>query len=264
MSKSTQVNASSYTFDVSQYLQRIGLSAPQTIDLDVLTTLQLAHLKAIPFENLDIHYGNSISLNLDCVYEKVINNGRGGFCYELNGLFHNLLKSLGFNAKLVSARVSRPDGSYGPEFDHLAIVVSLNYKKYLADVGFGRFAFSPILIPHGINESVEESDYRIDRQGDDTFLVSRLDNRVLLPEYLFTQKERHLPDFQEMCTHHQTSSESNFTKGKVISILTDNGRKTLTDTQLKYAGTNGTEASNFDPEDFEMYLEQEFGIIISR
>ena len=91
----------------------------------------------VPFENLDIIYGNSIVLKLERIYDKIVKRGRGGFCYELNGMFSWLLRELRYNISLVSARVIKEDGSYGQEFDHLGIIVYIGDKKYLVDVGFG-------------------------------------------------------------------------------------------------------------------------------
>ena len=94
-------------YEISKYLQRINYSGDLIPTFDRLCKLQKIHLLNIPFENLDIHYGNKIVLDVDKIYNKIINRRRGGFCYELNGLFFTLLKSLGFDAKRISARVLR-------------------------------------------------------------------------------------------------------------------------------------------------------------
>ena len=83
-----------------------------------------AHLLAVPFENLDIHLGRPISLDQDALFGKIVTRRRGGFCYELNGLFALLLRELGFEVTLLSAGVARADGGFGPEFDHLTLLVS--------------------------------------------------------------------------------------------------------------------------------------------
>ena len=101
--------------DVSQYLARIQVDAPTRIDQASLAKLQLAHLKAVPFENLDIHYGKHITLDVDQFFEKIVVNKRGGFCYEINGLFHALLCELGFKAKIISACTSGADGGFAEE-----------------------------------------------------------------------------------------------------------------------------------------------------
>ena len=76
-------------------------------DLGTLSRLQHRHLMSIPFENLDIHWGQRIVLDTEAFYDKIVTGGRGGFCYELNGLFNELLQQIGFTTRLVSAQVFR-------------------------------------------------------------------------------------------------------------------------------------------------------------
>ena len=91
--------------DKGKYLDRIKYSGGLEPSLDLLKKLQKNHLLNIPFENLDIHFKVAIKLNIDRIYEKIVQNNRGGFCYEINGLFYELLRSIGFKAKRISARV---------------------------------------------------------------------------------------------------------------------------------------------------------------
>jgi N-hydroxyarylamine O-acetyltransferase len=106
--------------------------------------LQNFHLKAIPFENLDIHLNNPIILDIDSIYDKIINRNRGGFCHELNGLFYCLLKQTGFEVKMISAEVFGKNGIYSEDFDHMGIIADIGGQSYLVDVGFGKFSFSPL------------------------------------------------------------------------------------------------------------------------
>jgi arylamine N-acetyltransferase len=91
--------------EISKYFERVHYNGAIVPTLQLLNTLQKLHLLNVPFENLDIHYKVPIELNLTNIFEKVINKRRGGFCYELNGLFYKLLRSIGFHVKMVSARV---------------------------------------------------------------------------------------------------------------------------------------------------------------
>src|SRR5690625_6632327 len=90
-------------------------------------------MKQIPFENLDVGRKIPIYLNLETIYEKVVQQKRGGFCYEVNGLFHWLLVTLGFQAQLVAATVKRPSGVWAKTDTHVGIIVELNDKQYLVD-----------------------------------------------------------------------------------------------------------------------------------
>ena len=121
--------------EVSSYLDRIGYHGPKVPGVATLLALHRAHLLNVPFENLDIPLGKRITLSIPSLYEKIVLRNRGGFCYELNGLFCWLLERLGFHVTMHSARVfdsKKP----GPEFDHLVLQVQVE-TKWLADVGFG-------------------------------------------------------------------------------------------------------------------------------
>ena len=129
------------TMDISPYLQRIKYEGSIRPEPATLRALQLAHLTSVPFENLDIHLARPITLDLPYLFNKIISHRRGGFCYELNGLFAWLLRELGYHVTLLSASDAKSDGSFGPEFDHLALLVQcpaeMDISHWLVDVGWG-------------------------------------------------------------------------------------------------------------------------------
>ena len=138
--------------DVKTYLQRINLEIVDSINLNFLKKLQKNHLLNIPFENLDIHIGRPIDLDIEKISNKILHNNRGGFCYELNGIFCELLISLGYNAHYISASVFNKEHGFGPELDHMAILVQLENLEYLVDVGFGRFTLEPLKLVIGVEQ----------------------------------------------------------------------------------------------------------------
>ena len=73
--------------NLDRYLERIDFRDSPSLDLDTLRSLHRSHLAAIPYENLDIHLGRSLQLDLGEMYRKIVLDGRGGWCYEMNGLF---------------------------------------------------------------------------------------------------------------------------------------------------------------------------------
>ena len=119
-----------FMLDLPAYLERIDYRGPTAPAAGTLRALHRAHMFAVPFENLDIHLGRTILCDVDRFLEKIVNRRRGGFCYELNGAFAALLTALGFEVTLLSARVARPDASFGPEFDHLALRVSCSGRHW--------------------------------------------------------------------------------------------------------------------------------------
>src|SRR5689334_17036776 len=107
--------------DIPTYLQRIAYRGSLQPTAATLRALHQAHMLAVPFENLDIHLGRPLLLDRPALFEKIVARRRGGFCYELNGLFAALLQALGFDVTMLSARVARTQGGFGPEFDHLTL-----------------------------------------------------------------------------------------------------------------------------------------------
>jgi len=122
--------------DITAYLQRINYRGSLAPSAQTLRELQLAHLFAVPFENLSIHSAEPIVLNDDALFEKIVLRRRGGFCYELNGLFAALLRQLGFEVTMLSAGVNNSEGVFGPDFDHMTLLVvpsEDSEERWLAD-----------------------------------------------------------------------------------------------------------------------------------
>jgi N-hydroxyarylamine O-acetyltransferase len=246
--------------DIKCYLQRIKVFTRIQVDLGTLFIFQKNHLLNVPFENLDIHNGKKIKLGPDLIYQKVVTNKRGGFCYELNGLFYYLLKNIGFKVKLISGRVFQKDGNYSPEFDHLAIIATINSDDYLVDVGFGKFSLEPLLLKLNCTLDDQFGQFEFDRYDTEYFRINQRTNGSLKPLYIFKNLARNLEDFGDMCHYHQTSAESSFTKNKVISIFTSNGRITLSENQVKVTTEAVEKILVHDPKQFDYMLNQYFNI----
>ena len=131
---------------VEPYLRRIGVdvqTGPPTAEL--LAALQLAHLVAVPFENLHVYHRRGQRTDVEWSYRKIVEERRGGWCFEANGAFGALLRALGFGVDYVSCRVwESADGSWGPEFDHLGLVVRTDDERFFVDVGFGDCCIHPL------------------------------------------------------------------------------------------------------------------------
>jgi N-hydroxyarylamine O-acetyltransferase len=213
--------------DIDAYLDRLGVARPAAPDLATLRHLQERHLAAVPFENLSSHLGEPVVLAEDALFAKIVHRRRGGFCYELNGLFAALLRALGYDASLHAGQVFRRDGTLGPPLDHAAIVVSLA-EDWLVDVGFGRFSRHPLRL--------SAVDPQPDSEGE--FLVLDAphgDFDVLLdgkPQYRLERRPRPLADFIPMAWWQTTSPESHFTRSLTCSRPTSQGRVTLSGDRL--------------------------------
>lgn len=214
------------------YLRRIGYDGLRTPTADTLRQLHLAHLLAVPFENLSIHWGEPIILDDQALFEKIVGRRRGGFCYELNGLFAALLRELGFEVQMLSAAVVNSEGQDGPEFDHMALLVTLE-ECWLADVGFGDSFRYPLRLDERREQLEGERAYRIEEEADGRLLMSQREGMgAWQPQYRFTRTPYEYSDYAAMCHYHQTSPESHFTRRRVCSKATAGGRITLSEMRL--------------------------------
>lgn len=246
--------------NADKYLERIGLSNASTADRETLDSLQFAHLLAVPFENLDIHWKRPIVLDTEKFYNKIVGEKRGGFCYELNGLFNELLISIGFKTRLISARVFNGT-THGAEYDHAAIIVTIGENEFLADVGFGDFSARPLEFVLDSEQADAAGTFVVRRFDDEYFEVAKRAGGEWKSEYIFKDTARSLSEFAEMCDHQQYSPESHFTKGKLCSIMTENGRKTLTDrTLITTADGERREIAVESEKNFDRILSEEFSI----
>ena len=216
--------------DVDAYLRRIEYDGPRQPSTKTLHSLHRQHLFTVPFENLDIPLGTPIDLDLERIYDKIVTRRRGGFCYELNGLFAHLLRGMGFQVQMLSARVRREEGGFGPEFDHMLLKVDLD-EPWLVDVGFGDSFVDPIVFHAGGADHVNEHRYVVLPFGDEWQLL-REDEKGQTPLYAFRDVAYGLRDYQEMCAFHQNSPESHFTKSWICSRATPEGRITLANMRL--------------------------------
>jgi N-hydroxyarylamine O-acetyltransferase len=196
------------------------------------------------------------------LFDKVVLRRRGGFCYELNGLFASLLGQLGFNVTMLSAGVARPGGGFGPDFDHMTLMVSLE-ERWLVDVGFGDSFRQPLLLDRRDVQQQEERSYLI-VENDDHLLLKESDRGgEWKDQFRFTLRPHVLSDYETMCHYHQTSPESTFTQRRVCSVARRDGRTTLSDMRLiETEGGERRERTLKDEREYAAVLEREFGIII--
>lgn len=219
--------------DVRNYLRRIGIDELVEPNGASLARLQRQHLQTVPFENLDIQRGAKVVLDLEFLYDKIVTRARGGFCYELNGLFAWLLTQLGYDVARVSARAYNTDkGGFGPEFDHMALLVN-DATTYLVDVGFGDSVRTPMALPDGEARDVSGG-YRIRAplNAPGRYVLERHDSGRRTPRFSFSTQARRLTEFEGMCHYHQTSADSHFTQRLICTMAMETGRISLSKESL--------------------------------
>lgn len=249
--------------NIEAYLQRINYHGSRAPTAQTLRELQVAHLLAVPFENLSIHARQPIVLDDDALFAKIVERRRGGFCYEANGLFAALLRALGFNVSMLSAGVSSAEGDFGPDFDHMALMVELE-QRWLVDVGFGDSFREPLLLDERGEQVQGRHAYRI--VPDDTHLVlmRRDDDNEWKAQYRLTLQTYQYDDYAGMCRYHQTSPKSHFTQRRICSRATPDGRMTLSEMRFITTSEAGErqERTLASQEEYAAMLREHFGVVI--
>jgi N-hydroxyarylamine O-acetyltransferase len=263
--------------DIQAYLDRIDYHGSREPTAETLRALHAAHLLAVPFENLNIGLGWPIVLDQAALFDKIVVRRRGGFCYELNGLFAALLSALGFEVTLLSAGVARQGGGFGPDFDHLTLLVrrplpvvsaqlplTANHQPHatwLADVGFGDSFRTPLRFDTPDEQPQDGCAYRIAQDGQQLVLHRREGEGAWEAQYHFTLQPRRHAEFNQMCRYHQTSPDSSFTRRRVCTRATPDGRITLSDMRLiTTAAGQRQERELVDEAEVRNVLWEEFGV----
>lgn len=247
--------------NIKAYLERINYQGSLYPSAETLRDLQVAHLLAVPFENLSIHARQPIVLEDAALFTKIVEQRRGGFCYEANGLFAALLRGLGFDVAMLSAGVADGEGGFGPDFDHMALMVTLE-RRWLADVGFGDSFREPLLLDERGEQAQGRRAYRIAPDGAHLILMQREGVGEWEAQYRFTLQPHAYEDFAEMCRYHQTSPQSHFTRGRVCSRATGEGRITLSELRFITTTLSGERQERLlaSEEEYSEVLRQHFGI----
>ena len=249
---------------ISAYLERINHESSVGPDTQTLYDLHLAHMLAVPFENLDIGLKRPIHISEQVIWDKVIINKRGGFCYELNGLFAWLLKQIGFKITYLNARVYNQEGGLGIDFDHLALLVQIpdQPERWLADVGFGDSFNKPLPFETDVEQIQGLRSYRLEQVTGGYVTWQRNYDGTWERLYFFDLTPHNFPDeYRAACSYHQTSSMSGFTRSSIISKAIPNGRVSLEDGRLILTQDGKrTERPVANDEEYRKLLKKHFDI----
>lgn len=244
--------------NLDTYLSRIDYRGPLAPNLATLCALHRAHLLAIPYENLDIHLGQPLSLDVAQIYDKLVIRQRGGWCFEMNGLFAWALREIGFDVTLLSASVGRQNSDAPETGGHLVLRVDLA-QPYLADVGFGPGFLEPLLLQEGKVT-----------QGFLDFALEQVDGRWWFrnaedagPGFDFTLAPRTLESFGERCRWLQSDPASGFVQVAVCHRRTPDAIHSLRGAVLRTIRAVGvTERTIESLAAYERTLRDVFGLQI--
>lgn len=250
--------------NTAAYLNRIGLSTEDvSYSYEFLCKLQYAHCTQVPYENLDILDGIPISLETEDVFDKVVTRGRGGYCFELNGLLGALLSELGFSARSFLGRFLRNETTI-PVRRHRVVAVACEGKTYICDVGMGQSApRHPLLLQADLVQEQFGETYKFEKDDFHGWVLYDLHNGQWRKFYSFTEENQLDIDFVLPSFYCEKHEASPFNKTVMTAIKTENGRKAINDRdfkifandQLTYIEENMTDSRRLE------VLEKEFGII---
>ncbi len=246
--------------DLNAYLKRINYEGSLEPSFTTLRNLHHAHLLNIPYENLDIHLGKSLVLDEAAIYQKIVHEGRGGWCFEMNGLFAWALRELGFEVTLLGGAVNRVNQGDPTKMGHLLLLVKLD-KPFLADVGFGNGFLTPLPLEEAYFQQ-DFLDFRLEQL--DKFWWRFHNHQHGGPSFDFTLEPYQLSDFSSKCSELQTSPESGFVRLTVCHRFTQKGIISLRGAVLQSVSGEGFKEQIIDSfGDYKELINQGFDLNIA-
>lgn len=247
-------------FILTDYLQRIGFTDEPVANADSLCKLMRAHVRTIPFENLDVQAGKIVSLVPEDIVNKIVYQQRGGYCYEVNGLFAMALAAIGYEYDIIGARPMfypqrRPK-------THMVLIVKIGAERWLCDTGFGSF---------GLRSPVELDQLgQIIQQDNETFMLDKNDRGEILLKALvkgewanqfgFDLNPMEWIDFSLPNYYNSTHPDAVFVQRYLVMLQRANGRTLLSGNQLKQLRGDQEEITEITLEQLDDVLWREFAL----
>ncbi|WP_419711106.1 arylamine N-acetyltransferase family protein [Pseudomonas sp. NFX224] len=249
--------------DRALYLRRLGFDAPPAPTLETLQQLQLRHTGAFPFENLTTLSGEPVLIDLPSIEQKVLHNGRGGYCYELNYLYLILLQELGFDARGISGRVvmGQPEGAWTARTHRLSLV-TLDGVRYITDVGFGGMVpTAPLLLDSPAEQVTPHEPYRIEQHADGYTLRAEVGDEWRAM-YIFDLQRQEDIDYSVGNWYVSAHPQSSFAKQLMVARTGEGWRCTLNNGSfaIHRTGHESERRQVGDVPQLIALLEGEFGI----
>jgi N-hydroxyarylamine O-acetyltransferase len=247
--------------NIESYLERINYNGGTAVTDETLNELHISHTLNIPFENLDVYFKKPVLLDEDSLFKKIVENRRGGYCFEMNGLFSFVLKNIGFRVTNLLAR-GTVDGIVFTAKTHQVLLVEIGNRKWVADVGFGNDGIiAPLVLQENLDQKQFAHTYRLVRDSKFGYVLQKKTEDRYFYMYAFTLDECYPADF--LMSNHFTAThpDSFFTKMKMCTMPTKEGRMTLTDSYFKII-SNGNTAEMPVPNDaeFNKILKKNFNL----
>jgi N-hydroxyarylamine O-acetyltransferase len=249
----------------SKYLERMAFSGTIDHTQETLSKLIYAHHTSVPFENYDIcEMGRPISLDISKLYEKIVLNRRGGYCFELNGIFASLLISLGFKVWPVLAMVCRATfGEQPMPPTHRINLVCLEGRKMFTDVGFGGpMPAGALVLEENTRQEVMGSVYHFEKRPNQRWTLFReTSDKTIQPLINFAEMPAEPVDFVTPNFYTSTHPDAFFVKNRMANIRFNNGFAAINNGQFQLVLGSDDTTSPIESKEQELaLLEEYFGI----
>jgi len=250
-------------FNVDGYFKRIGYAGSTDSTLETLRSIHLRHAQSIPFENLNPFLRIPVVLDIDSLYQKLVLDGRGGYCFEHNLLLAEVLKALGYSVKGLGARVlwNIPEGIVTAR-GHMLLLVEIGHEYFIADVGFGGLTLTaPLALKPNLEQDTPHEKFKLMQSANDYVLQAKVQGawkRI----YSFGLQENFLIDYEVTSWYLSNHPSSHFVTGLIAALPFEKGRHTLRNNDFATHYLDGShERKRFDNvTDLRFTLETTFGI----
>ena len=247
-------------FSLSPYFARIGFQGTASADFATLKRMMRCQLFSVPFENLDVQQGKIVSLVPEEIYCKIVERNRGGYCYEVNGLFAMALGVLGIPYQFVAARpmtypVRRPK-------THVAIVVTIEGEQWLCDLGFGSYGIREPLNLNWINREIRQDfdTFKLSRSPEQNYLLQSFTDGVWKNLYEFNLSPQEWVDFEPANYMNSTHPDSIFVQWLMVVLQNPSGKEVLLGDRFQSVSEGKTKGWTVRREEIPMLLLQKFSL----
>ena len=247
-------------FSLPAYFSRIGFQGAASADFATLKRLMRCQLFSVPFENLDVQQGRVVSLVLEEIYSKIVERRRGGYCYEVNGLFAMALEALGFAYQFVAARpmtypVRRPK-------THMALVVTIEGEQWLCDLGFGSYGIREPLNLNWIGREIKQDyeSFKLSFSPEGNYLLQAFVDGAWKNLYEFNLSPQEWVDFEPANYLNSTHPDSIFVQWLMVVLQNPTGKEVLTGDRFKSVSEGRTTGWTVKHEEIPALLQERFSL----
>lgn len=249
-------------FDLRSYCSRIGYDGPVAADFATLKRMMRSQLRSVPFENLDVQAGRVVSLVPEEICSKILGMRRGGYCYEVNGIFAMAIGAVGIPYRFVAARpmtypVRRPK-------THMALVAEVDGGRWLCDLGFGSFGIrEPVNLEWLDRAIVQDCEtFRLSRVSAADYLLQSLNDGAWKNLYEFNLCPQEWVDFEPANFMNSTHPDSIFVRNLIVVMQNESGKDVLTSYAIKSVTKGRTIETKIQPEAIPALLLRMFSLSI--